>query len=100
MIRRQCDNHLTTVFRGNGIVLCIPAFLASVHDILFPPFQIQTRRLHEPSAGSGTVSRVYVYMLAIETLRAMIGIAGAGYIRPAFFAHKIFFYSPKCGAHT
>lgn len=54
-----------------------------------------THGFHEPAAGGAPVAGINVHMLAPETLRAVVGVAGTAYTKTALLAGEIFFSACK-----
>jgi hypothetical protein len=52
---------------------------------------------HGSLAFIGSVPRIIVYVLAPQTIRAMVSVAVSRYFLPAVFALKIFYFSLKLG---
>ncbi len=52
--------------------------------------------LHHSETSLLSISRIHITMPTPETLRAMIGITVADYLRSAVRAHKILNFSDKC----
>lgn len=54
-------------------------------------FGLHADGLHKPATTLGSVARVHIYMLAPETLRAVVGVSRALHARAAFLTSKVFY---------
>lgn len=74
------------------------AALARVREYPFPLFVLDMCGWHHASAGSCPITWRGINMLAVETVRAVVGVAISFYMNPTVLAGKILNSSYK--SHT
>jgi hypothetical protein len=68
----------------------MPTLLTSLHEHLLPFFCFNINWLHETTTRGKTIARVYINMLAPQTLWTMVGIPTTRHSRITVLTGKVF----------
>ncbi len=93
------QDNFKIVFRGRFIWFQMAAFLAFMDNDTLSFAEFYCDRLHQAAASGCPVAGVYIHMLAVQTVRTVVGVTIPLDFPAAVLANKIFGFANEFGGH-